>query len=147
MIFDLSANLKLKKIKFVKTVTSLGSYWRKYKNRGSWELLLLASDCSTQWVFRKKLNFEGLQIYNRHESHLMIQKNLLVIVLDILLQWLAFLWTSNDWIMWSVAHNLAKFLVYKPPQFERFTEFRFFFFSCRGKICTMALWHEILSFQ
>ena len=48
----------------------------------------------------------------------------LIIFLDILLQWLAFLWTGNDWIVWSVAHNLTKFLVYKSSQFDRFTEFR-----------------------
>ena len=33
-------------------------------------------------------------------------------------------WTSSDWIVWSVAHNLTKFLVYRPSQFHRFTEFR-----------------------
>ena len=33
---------------------------------------------------------------------------------------------SNDWIVWSVVHNLRTFLVYKTLQFYRFTEFRHF---------------------
>ena len=39
-----SANPKLKNIKSVKTLTSLGSYWRKCKNGDPWELLLFPSD-------------------------------------------------------------------------------------------------------
>ena len=39
-----SAFPKLKEIQFVKAITSLGSYWRKCKNGGSWTLLLFASD-------------------------------------------------------------------------------------------------------
>ena len=50
--FWLSAKPKLKKNMFAKTLTSSGSYWRKCKNGGSWELLLFVyiSDlkyCST----------------------------------------------------------------------------------------------------
>ena len=57
-----SANPKLKKIKFVKTLTPLGSYWKKKKKSkmeihgDSWELLSFESDlkyCSTM-SFQKK---------------------------------------------------------------------------------------------
>ena len=54
-----SANPKLKKIKFVKSLTSLGLYWKKSKmeiHGDSWELLSFESDlkyCSTM-SFQKK---------------------------------------------------------------------------------------------
>ena len=52
-----SDNPKLKTLKFVKNLTSLGSYWKKiFKNRDSWELRLFESDlkyCSTV-NFQKK---------------------------------------------------------------------------------------------
>ena len=72
-----------------------------------------------RWVFIEKLKFEGLYTKERHENDLIMSQNLLIIFLDILLQWLAFSWTSNDQIVWSVAHNLTKFLVYKPSQLHR----------------------------
>ena len=94
---------KTKEIDFVKTVTTLRLYVLKKKKMQEWRFLGVTFAC--KWFFRKKLNLEGLQTYERHENHLIMSKNLLIIFLDILLQWIAFQWTSNDWIVWSVAHN------------------------------------------
>ena len=67
-----SANLKLKKIKFVKTLTSLGLYYITIKMQ-EWGFLGVIFvyklfKILLQWVFRKKLNFEGLQTYQRHKN-------------------------------------------------------------------------------
>ena len=70
-----SANLKLKKISLSKLSLLYDYiYWKKSKNGDSREILLFASDfkyCSTV-SFQKKLKFEGLQTYERHESHLIM---------------------------------------------------------------------------
>ena len=69
-----SANPKLKKNKFAKTLTSSGSYWQKCKNGvlESYFCLQWIQNIAPQSVFRKKLNFEGLRTYERHGSHLMM---------------------------------------------------------------------------
>ena len=53
--------------------------------------------------------------------------------------------TSNDKIVWIVAHNLTKSLIYKPSvsQIYRIQTFP----SCCRKICIMVLWYKIISFQ
>ena len=38
---------------------------------GSYFCLQMIYNIAPLWIFRKKLNFEGLQTYERHESHLM----------------------------------------------------------------------------
>ena len=107
-----SANLKLKKLVLSRLLTSLGSCWRKCKNWHSWELLLFANYlkyCSTV-SFQNTYLWRSANLWKAWKSFDDFIKSS-DLALGILLQWLAFLWTSNDWIVWSVAHNLIKFLL------------------------------------
>ena len=63
----------LNKIKLVKTLTSLGLYYilTKIHESGFLGVNFLCKWFKIQWVFRKKLNSEGPQTYERHENHLM----------------------------------------------------------------------------
>ena len=88
-----------------------------------WFKILLQSEFSKKSLTLKVCKpMKGMKVIWCHRIFLKSS----IIVLDILLQWLAFFWNINDWTMWSVAYNLTKFLVYKPSQFHRFTQFRHF---------------------
>ena len=66
-----SANLKLKKLRLSK-LSLLQDHTEENARIGVSKDLLLFSSIAPQWVFRKRLNFEGLQTYERHENHLIM---------------------------------------------------------------------------
>ena len=71
--FWLSTNPKLKKLSLPK-LSLLQDHTEENAKMGvlgSYFYLQVIWNIVSQWIF-KKLNFEGLQTYERHESHLMM---------------------------------------------------------------------------
>ena len=69
-----SANPKLEELKVCQNSLFQDDTEENARIGGSMEILLFSSDLNiaSQWVFKEKLNFEGLQTNERHESHLMM---------------------------------------------------------------------------